>query len=322
MAPPFEITDKIVNLISEVSQILGRLDSISKSIPQPKLRKKNRIRTIKSTLAIEGNTFTEEQITGILDNKKVLGSKKEIIEVKNAINLYESIDLFSSFSVKSFHKAHFILMKDLIINEGKFRTKNVGIMRGKIVKHVAPKPIMVPELIAKLFQWIKATKEIHYLIKSCVVHYEIEFIHPFEDGNGRMGRFWQTLILSEHNKIFRYLPIESIIEKKQNKYYETLEMSDKLGSSTPFIEFMLQIILDTLKEFDAETKGIIITPEDRLNKANEYFENHLFSRKDYMEYFKSVSTATASRDLAKGIELKKLKKIGEKNQAKYKFNKT
>ena len=117
MTPPFEITDKIVNLISEVSQILGRLDSISKSIPQPKLRKKNRIRTIKSTLAIEGNTFTEEQITGILDNKKVLGSKKEIIEVKNAINLYESIDLFSSFSVKSFHKAHFILMKDLIINE-------------------------------------------------------------------------------------------------------------------------------------------------------------------------------------------------------------
>jgi Fic family protein len=319
MTPPFKITSLILNLVSEISQILGNLNSLTLITPEPKLRKKNQIRTIKGTLAIEGNTFTEEQITGILDNKKVLGSKKEIIEVKNAIALYDALDSFAPSSIKSLLKAHSILMKDLVDSSGKFRTKNVGILKGKKVKHVAPKPVMVHQLVVKLLEWLKKEKELHILIKSCIVHYEIEFIHPFEDGNGRIGRFWQSLILADLSPIFKYVPVESLIEKNQGKYYEALEKSDKQGASTPFIEFMLSAILEALREFDSETKGVVVTSEDRLAKAQRHFQQDSFSRKEYMELFKSISSATASRDLAKGVESKVLKKIGLKNQARYEF---
>ena len=319
MKPPFEITPHILNLVSEISQILGKLSSLSVTTPEPKLRRKNRIRTIKSTLAIEGNTFTEEQITGILDNKRVLGSKKEMIEVKNAISLYDSLGTFNSISAKSLLQAHSILMKDLIESSGKFRAKNVGILKGRVVKHVAPKPIMVPELVSKLLLWLKKEKELHALIKSCIVHYELEFIHPFEDGNGRIGRFWQSVILCELNPIFKYVPVESLVEKNQKKYYVALEESDKKGTSTSFIEFMLSAILEALREFDSETKGVVATVSDRLNKAKDNFQNNLFSRKEYMELFKSISSATASRDLVNGVEGKILKKSGTKNQARYQF---
>lgn len=319
MTPPYKITPTVLNLISEISRILGKLDSLTISIPEPKLRKKNRIRTIRATLAIEGNTFTEEQITAILENKKVLGTKKEITEVKNAIALYEEIDSFKPESVKSFLDAHSQLMKGIIESSGKFRSKNVGILKGQIVKHVAPKPVMVPELISKLFEWSKKEKELHLLIKSCIVHYEIEFIHPFEDGNGRMGRFWQTVMLTKLNPIFKFVPVESLIEKNQKKYYDSLEKSDKAGDSTAFVEFMLSVILDSISEFDSETKGVTVTFEDRLAKASEHFHKNPFSRKEYMELFKSISSATASRDLKEGVGLKALKVEGEKNQTRYRF---
>lgn len=320
MKPPFELTSPILNLVSQISQVLGSLNSLTLTTPEPKLRKKNQIRTIKGTLAIEGNTFTEEQITGVLENKKVLGSKKEMSEVKNAIALYDALDSFNPSSVKSLLNAHSILMKGLIDSAGQFRTKNVGILKGQKIKHVAPQPKMVPELIKKLFQWFKKEKDLHLLIRSCIVHYEIEFIHPFEDGNGRMGRFWQSRILTELSPIFRYVPVESLIEKNQRQYYQALEKSDKQGSSTPFIEFMLSAILESLREFDSETKGVTVTSEDRLAKANNHFQKNSFSRKEYMELFKSISTATASRDLVKGVDLKILKKSGQMNQARYEFN--
>jgi Fic family protein len=321
MIPPFKLTSKIMTLVSDISHLLGRLDSVPISKPEPKLRRKNRIRTIKATLAIEGNTFTEEQITSILENKKVIGSKKEIVEVQNSIEIYEGIDKFKMDSGKFFLKAHSELMKGLISSSGKYRIKNVGILKGTKVKHVAPKPLMVPELMNNLFKWIKDDKETHYLIKSCVVHYEIEFIHPFEDGNGRMGRFWQTLILATNNAVFKYVPIESLIEKNQQEYYETLELSDKAGDSTLFVEFMLGIIFKSLKEFDSEIVGVVLTSKDRFDKAHDYFKNTLFSRKQYMELFKSISSATASRDLKEGIELGLLISSGTKNQTKYKFKK-
>ncbi len=320
MKPPYEITSKILNLVSEISHLLGRLDSIPMSAPEPRLRRKNRIRTIKATLAIEGNTFTEEQISAILENKKVIGGKKEIIEVKNAIGIYENIEKYKMDSSKSFLAAHADLMAGLLESSGKYRTKNVGVLKGTIVKHVAPKPIMVPELMGNIFSWIKTDKEINYLIKSCIVHYEIEFIHPFEDGNGRMGRFWQTVALAKHNAIFKYVPIESLIERNQKSYYETLEKSDKTGTSTLFIEFMLEIIFNSLKEFDSEIIGVISTSEDRFMKAREFFGKKLFSRKEYMELFKAISSATASRDLKVGIEQNILKGVGAKNQTKYQFN--
>ena len=319
MKPPFKITPQIVNLVSSISVVLGRIESLTASIPGPKLRKENRIKTIKSTLAIEGNTFTEEAVSAILENKRVVGNQREILEVKNAIALYEEIDRFKPESSKSFLLAHSILMKDLVPSAGKFRNTNVGILKGKDIKHVAPKPVLVPELMAKLFAWIKKDKEIHFLIKSCVIHYEIVFIHPFEDGNGRIGRFWQTLILATNAAIFKYLPIESLIEKNQIAYYNALEESDKLGESTPFIEFMLQIILDTISEYDSETKGLVVTSKDRLSKAKDHFKTKYFSRKDYMELFKSISSATASRDLKEGVDEKLLHIEGEKRLARYVF---
>jgi Fic family protein len=210
-------------------------------------------------------------------------------------------------------------MKGIIESSGKFRSKNVGVLKGQIVKHVAPKPVMVPELVAKLFDWVKKEKELHLLIKSCVVHYEIEFIHPFEDGNGHMGRFWQSVMLSKLNPVFKYVPVESLIEKNQQKYYDSLEKSDKAGDSTAFIEFMLSVILDSISEFDSETKGVTVTSEDRLAKAKEHFGQNPFSRKEYMELFKSISSATASRDLKDGVNTKAMKVTGEKNQTKYRF---
>lgn len=321
MNPPYTLTVKILKLVANISSVLGKINSLAITAPEPKLRKKNHIRTIKSTLAIEGNTFTEEQITAILENKKVIGSKREIFEVKNAIALYQEIDHFSPTSVQSFLKAHDTLMKNLVESSGKFRSKNVGILKGNIVKHVAPKPTMVNKLVNNLLTWIKKEVDLHPLVVSSIVHYEIEFIHPFEDGNGRMGRFWQTLLLSKFDPLFKFIPIESVIEKNQKKYYKALEESDKQGESTAFIEFMLQTILTALKEFDSETKSVVITSEDRLQKAKDHFKNTEFSRKDYMELFKTISSATASRDLKLGINNNILKINGKFNQAKYLFKK-
>lgn len=319
MNPPYKITPKINNLVANISKLLGQLEATTLSIPNPQLRKKNRIRTIKSTLAIEGHTFTEDQITAVLENKRVLGTEKELIEVQNVIQLYDSLDDFKSDRAKDFLKAHGILMKDLLSTAGKYRSKNVGVLAGTKVKHLAPKPNIVPELMGNVFQWINKEKETHALILSSIVHYEIEFIHPFEDGNGRMGRFWQALILKECDEFFRYVPIESLIEKNQKDYYLSLEKADKSGESTVFIEFILKAIKASLEEMSAELIGETKTFDDRVEKASSHFRQRLFSRKDYMELFKNISSATASRDLKDAIEKGSLEKVGEKNQTKYKF---
>lgn len=319
MAPPFTITTNIMNLVSEISKLLGQLETATFSVPNPKLRKKNRIRTIKSTLAIEGHTFTEEQISAVLDNKRVLGTKKELLEVQNAIELYDLMDEFKSNRAKDFLKAHKTLMKGLVSSAGKYRSKNVGILAGTKVKHLAPKPIFVPELMGNVFKWIKAAKDLHALILSSIVHYEIEFIHPFEDGNGRMGRFWQGLILKEYDEFFKYVPIESLIEKNQREYYASLERSDKAGESTDFIEFMLITIKASLEEMSTELIGIINSYETRIEKARIHFGKELFSRKDYMELYKNISSATASRDLKDGVLQNSLEKSGEKNKTRYQF---
>ena len=320
MNSPYVIPGKIVNLISDISLVLGKLNSLTITIPETKLWKKNKIRTIQVTLSIEGNTFSEEQITTILDNKKVLGSKKEIFEVKNTIALYEDVEKFKLESIKSFLEAHLKLMRGLIESSGRYRSGNVGVLKGKVVKHVAPKPLMVPELMSSLFTWAKKQKDLHVLIKSCVVHYEIEFIHPFEDGNGRMGRFWQTALLTKFNPVFKYVPIESLINENQKKYYAAFEASNRAGTSTEFIEFMLSIILESLREFDAQNKGLVVTSLDRIGRAKDHFGVMTFSRKEYMELFKTISSATASRDLKEGVSSRVLTTSGEKNQMLYRFN--
>ncbi len=320
MKPPFSLTPKILNLVAEISGILGNLEAVKLVPPSPVLRRKNRIKTVKSTLAIEGNSLIEEQITAILEKKRVLCTKKEITEVQNAIALYEGMEKYKFDSLKDFLKAHLVLMKDLIIKPGNLRDRNVGILKGTKVKHLSPGPKILPELMGKLFKWLKEEKELHPLIVSSVVHYEIEFIHPFEDGNGRMGRFWQTLVLSQFNEIFRYLPVESLIEKKQKAYYEVLEACDKKGDATGFIEYMLPLIKAALEDYSQELPKLVISSRDRLNNAKANFGKKEFSRKEYLILLKSISSATASRDLKEGMEHKILKKKGEKNQTRYQFN--
>lgn len=319
MKPPCTITSRVLSLVSEISLLLGRYEGLHSPPPEPKLRKQNRIKTIRGSLQIEGNTLTEEQITAILENKHVLGPRLEIKEVQNAIKTYSELKNFSPYSLKSFLKAHAYLMNGILEDEGKFRSGNVGILKGTKVSHLAPKPHMVPELMEKLFNYLKSEKAEHFLIKSSIAHYEIEFIHPFSDGNGRMGRLWQTIILTSYNPIFEYLPIESSIKNHQQEYYDALEKSDKSGDSSSFVEFILEMILETLKEFLDSIRPIKLTPKDRLEKSKEYFQRKEFSRKDYLEYFKEISAPTASRDLLWGTEQKILKKSGSKNQTVYLF---
>jgi Fic family protein len=316
MKPPYDITPLILKLISSISSKLGEVNATYLSKQSPQLRKQNRIQTIHSSLQIEGNTLTQEQITALIENKKVIGPKKDVLEVLNAIELYEQLNKFKFTSDNHFLKAHGILMKGLVVNPGKYRTKGVGIVKGNDVEHVAPPYDKVPFLMKDLFTYLKNEDELS-LIKSCVFHYEMEFIHPFLDGNGRMGRFWQTLILSSEFPVFEFLPFETLINESQNDYYQALSMSDKTGKSTIFIEYMLGVI-NTSLEHILNYNNRILKDIDRI----EYFISigkHEFTRKDYMNTFKELSSATASRDLKKGVELNLFEVFGSQNQTKYKI---
>jgi Fic family protein len=295
---------------------LGQINAKFLDKPSPKLRKENRIKTIHSSLSIEGNTLTEEQITALLENKRIIGPKEEVNEVLNAIKAYNHLNKFNPHSSRSFLKAHEILMKGLVTDNGKYRKKGVGIMAGDRLAHLAPPAENVPHLMNDLFLYLKTSKEIP-LIKSCVFHYEMEFIHPFIDGNGRMGRMWQTLILMREYPVFEFIPFENLIHKSQRKYYLALSQSDKSGNSTPFIEYMLQVIDDSLNTM-LDVKSHILNTEDRLTYFSQLTQNE-FSRKDYMNIFKEISSATASRDLKKGVELRLFKKQGDKTKTIYRI---
>jgi len=316
MNPPYEITSSILKLITSISEKIGEVNANFLNKPSPKLRKQNRIKTIHSSLKIEGNTLTEEQITALLENKKVVGPKKDVLEVLNAIKIYENLEGYKPSDEKSFLKAHKNLMEGLISNAGKYRNQSVGIVKGSKVEHLAPPFENVPYLMKDLFQYLQKSNEIE-LIKSCVFHYEMEFIHPFLDGNGRMGRIWQTLILIEKHPVFEFLPFETLISNDQEKYYKALAESDKSGKSTKFIEYMLNVIdisISELLDFNNRT----LSEKERL----EYYvslNKTEFTRKDYMDIFKDISSATASRDLKKGVELGLFEKIGEKNKTIYRF---
>lgn len=314
MKPPYEITSLILKLITSISEKIGEVNANLLNKPSPKLRKQNRIKTIHSSLKIEGNTLTEEQITSLLENKRVIGPKKDVIEVLNAIKIYENLEIYNPSDEKSFLKAHQNLMESLIEDVGKYRTQSVGIVKGSKVEHLAPPFENVPYLMKDLFKYLQKSDEIE-LIKSCVFHYEMEFIHPFLDGNGRMGRLWQTLILMEKYPVFEFLPFETLISSDQEKYYNALAVSDKSGKSTKFIEYMLSVIDDSISEL-LDFNNRILSEKDRL----EYFissNRTEFTRKDYMNIFKDISSATASRDLKKGVELNLFEKIGEKNKTIY-----
>ena len=255
--PPFEITSKIIELISNISEKIGEISSIQNNSHYIQLRKENRIQTIHSSLAIENNSLSLEQITAIIDGKRVLGNPNEIQEVKNSIQAYDLLLTLNPYNEKDLLKAHKLMMQDLVENSGKYRTDGVGIFDGEHVVHVAPPAKRVPELMADLFEWLK-TSDVHPLIKSCVFHYEFEFIHPFQDGNGRIGRLWQTVILKEWKEVFAWIPVETLIKENQKEYYNALGVSDKSANSTKFIEFMISIILTTIEEIIATEKKVTV----------------------------------------------------------------
>ena len=314
MKPPYDITPRVLKLISSISEKIGEVNATYLSKQSPQLRKQNRIKTIQSSLQIEGNTLTTEQITALIEKKRVVGPKKDVLEVLNAIEVYDELTTYKPHSEKVFLKAHAALMKGLLDPVGKYRNQSVGIVKGDKLEHLAPPFQNVPYLMKELFGYLKDDDELT-LIKSCVFHYEMEFIHPFLDGNGRMGRLWQTVILLQDFPVFEFLPFEKLISETQIDYYQSLSLSDKLGKSTPFIEYMLGVIDKSLAELLNYTQRIL-KDTDRL----EYFLAQGFtdfSRKDYMRVFKDIASATASRDLKKGIKMNLFESSGKLNKTRY-----
>lgn len=317
MKPPYQITGKILKLVASISEKIGEVNAAHLSKPPTELRRKNRIKSIHSSLEIEGNTLTIEQITAIVGNKRVIGPKKDILEVKNAIAVYDFLDQLNPYYFNSFLEAHKILMNGLIESAGKLRSKPVGIVKGAEVAHLAPPSEMLKPLMNDLFDYLKNDDDL-VLIKSCVFHYEMEFIHPFMDGNGRMGRLWQTLILRNTYPVFEFLPIEALIKERQEQYYESLGKSDKAGESTVFIEFMLEIILESLMDL-LRIQNVSLRNIDRINLFKPIVKNDYFTRKDYLKNFREIALATASRDLKFAVENGLIEKLGDKNTARYRF---
>lgn len=249
--PPYTITENMMNLVAEISELVGRITSWQHMNANPRLRRNNRIRTIHASLAIENNTLSLEQVTAIISGKRVLGAPEEIREVQNAYQAYDQLLAFDPYSLTDLLRAHGMLMEDLVREAGTFRSGGVGVFNGDRLIHMAPPAESVHQQISDLLGWVKNCKS-HPLIKSCVFHYEFEFIHPFADGNGRMGRMWHTLLLYQWKPLFAWLPVESVIRNRQEEYYAALRQADSIGHSTPFVEFLLDAILDALHEVEAD----------------------------------------------------------------------
>lgn len=245
--PPFHVTDKMILLIAEISEQVGRMAVQQERTINPHLRRENRIRTIHSSLAIEHNSLSLEQVTAILDGKRVLGNPNEIKEVQNAYEAYELMLGLNPLSVDDLLKAHKLMMNGLVLENGRFRSGGVGVFEGEALIHMALPAQFVPEHIPNLLIWYEQS-ELHPLIKSAVFHYEFEFIHPFVDGNGRLGRMWHSLLLGKWKELFFWLPMEELIQSRQKEYYEALGAADMQADSAGFVELMLEIIRDSLLE--------------------------------------------------------------------------
>ena len=249
--PPFVISAEAINLIAAIA---GQIERYAIRLEQEdglRLRKANRVKTIHSSLAIEGNTLSEDEVRDIIDGKNVVAPIRQIQEVKNAIATYELFPTLNPFDIKDLMKAHSIMMQALVDDAGKFRRSGVGVFSEQGLVHMAPPADRVPLLMNDLFGWLRGAKD-HLLIRSCVFHYEFEFIHPFVDGNGRMGRLWQSLILGKLHPLFEHLPIENMVYANQQAYYDAITASTSAGQSGPFVDFMLNEIYKTLKEHQGE----------------------------------------------------------------------
>ena len=309
--PPFEITDDILDAIAEIAELVGQVTVTHGLSANPTLRRTNRIRTIYSSLAIEQNTLSLEQVTAVLNGKHVIAPPKDIAEVKNAYEIYEMLDSLNPYSVDDLLKAHAVMTKDLVEESGCFRSGPVGVVdKYGNVLHFGTLPAYVPNLVYELFDWVQ-NSNIHMLIKSCVFHYEFELIHPFADGNGRIGRLWHTLLLSNWKPLFAWLPVESIIHDRQDEYYRAINKSNAEGESTVFIEFMLSAIKAALVEAVETTDATqnMTDNELRLFKIEQYLQKNQYITNAIVQQMFRVSTATANRILAKAVDDGCLQKV-------------
>ena len=318
--PPFTITSQIIDLISQISEGVGEINSLENSPRHLELRKENRIKTIHSSLAIENNSLSLEQITAIIEGKRVLGSPNEIQEVKNALQAYELLLTLNPYEEKDLLKAHKLMMADLVERNWKYRKDGVGIFDGNQVVHLAPPADRVPFLMSDLFEWLK-NSDVHPLIKSCVFHYEFEFIHPFQDGNGRMGRLWQTVILKEWKSVFAWLPIETLIKENQVEYYNALNSSDSDANSTNFTVFMLQTILRTIKEIIETEKKITlkITVKITANqkKILEAIKQNPFVTQEELSSIVGIAKLNINKNMKKLQEQGIIERVGADKNGKW-----
>ena len=296
--PPFQITTAMIDWTAKIAALSERLFASEQLAANPVLRRTNRIRTIYGSLAIEQNTLNLEQVTAVINGKHVLAPPKDIAEVQNAFEIYEHMDALNPYSIDDLLTAHGVLTRGLLSESGMFRSRPVGVVdqQGNIV-HFGTLPQYVPDLVQKLFAWAEHT-DVHMLIRSCVVHYELELIHPFLDGNGRVGRLWHTLMLSKWNPSFAWLPIESVIHDRQSQYYAAINASNDAGESTVFIEFMLSAIYEALQ--NAMDTTCHTTPNRELSRWHRielYLQTHPYIMNADVRMLCGVSSSTANRIL-------------------------
>lgn len=298
---PFQISTEIINLVAEICELTGQLSTQSKLNNSPQLRRTNRIKTIYSSLAIEQNTLTLDQVTAVISGKRVLAPPKDIAEVQNAYEIYDRLDTLNPFSVDDLLLAHEVMTRGLVSEPGEFRSGSVGVVdnRGNVL-HVGTLPAYVPGLVEELLYWTENDPR-HILIKSCVFHYEFELIHPFSDGNGRVGRLWHTLLLSKWNPIFAWLPIESMIHDRQEEYYRAFNAANVAADSTVFITFMLKAIRDTMLEVIDGAVSVSFSKAEkasgRENAVMDWLKGNGEITNGDVRSLLNVSVATANRIL-------------------------
>ncbi len=322
--PPFEITNTIINSIIEIAELAGQLTSMDKLSNNPVLRRTNRIRTIHGSLAIEQNTLSLEQVTAVLNGRQVLAPPKDIAEVKNAYEIYEHLDQLNPYSVDDLLTAHGVMTRGLVEESGVFRSRPVGVVdKDGHILHFGTLPEYVPNLVMELLDWVRDS-DVHILIRGCVFHYEFELIHPFVDGNGRVGRLWHTLLLSTWNPAFAWLPVESMIYAHQQEYYAAINASNEAGESTVFIEFMLSTIqaslVDAIRTSDEMSDGKTNKAAIRRKQIKMFLESHPFIMNADVRTLCNVSAATASRILAELVKEKTLVKYREGGHWAYRLN--
>ena len=328
--PLYTLTNRMINSVANISQLVGQISAFDKLSPNPKLRRISRMKSIHSSLAIEANTLTFEQVTAVLDGKRVLAPPKDIHEAQNAYEAYDALSTMDPYSLDDLLMAHKFMMDGLIKDAGRFRMGDVGVFDGERLIHTGTLARYVPEVMQDLFDWLKST-DIHPLVASCVFHYEFEFIHPFSDGNGRTGRLWHSLLLQNWQSVFAWLPVESLVAKHQQEYYKALgDSGSSGGDSTAFVEFMLDMIENTLSEAVTSQGDVGINVGINVgitNEANRNQERLLSLVREnptitiaQMADELNISKRQAERLVADLKERGKLTRIGAKRNGRWNVN--